>query len=1029
MTATAEANLRDTDLRDFGDFTIMVSPNQLPVATVSTPYSAALHTMGGTAPYQFRFESGALPPGLSFNTMTGALSGTPTTAGSYSFRVVISDRPRTDRGEVTVYITVANSSTAPVGVTVTPSSGSVASAGTLQFSAHVTNASNTSVTWTAQGGTISSSGLFTAPSVTSASTATVTATSAADPTKTAHVTINVNPAPVVAVALTPISSSLASGAQQQFVATVSNTSNTAVSWSASSGTISSSGMFTAPNVSSASTVTVTATSVADATKHAQSTVTVSPLSVNITVTPGSTNLPSGGSLQFTATVSNTSNTAVRWSTSAGSIASNGTFTAPNVTSSTAVTITATSMANTSSVAHSVVTVNPMGTITVAISPVSISVPSAGTQQFIATVTNTSNTSVTWSASSGSISGNGLFTAPSVTSAATATIRATSVADTTKMALATVSVTATQGPPPPPPPPPPPATGADNTYCGTGDIANFGGTDTVATLPQACINTALANTPAPGKVTLVQAGGSIQSAINAAACGDTIQIQAGASFTGTFSLPNKSCDGQHWIIIRTSAPDSSLPAEGTRLTPCYAGVASLPDRPPYYCPSATDVMPQILAAGNQAFTTQPGASYYRFIGLEITHGPNMPPMQPDTLVAITSAAPLPSHIIIDRCWIHGLPTAFLKRGIKLDGSYLAVIDSTVTDVHSVGTATQGMLSGTGTGPLKIVNNFVEGGDSAVGFGGQGNPYGNPADVEIRRNHLFKPWSWQYGSPTYLGYAFSAKVALESKNSNRVLIEGNIMEHTWGDAGPGTAVQGGDGSIVWLGPKNQSSACPTCDVSDITFRYNLIRHAGAGPYIFDAPSDTGALAVQAKRYSIHDNLLDDISTTYSRHGSGNGMLHRFFGTTTFLPPRDVMVFHNTGLASGLGFLSLGGTTAPYVNFNFTNNLEIDGTYGISGCASLFGTAALASCAPGYTFTGNVIVGGRSNILSGAVMPASVTTVGFANFNNGNGGDYRLCVGPGNPVASCTAASPYINAGTDGRDIGADLNTLNTMISGVN
>jgi hypothetical protein len=604
-----------------------------------------------------------------------------------------------------------------------------------------------------------------------------------------------------------------------------------------------------------------------------------------------------------------------------------------------------------------------------------------------------------------------------------------VADTTKMALATVQIgPVTQGPPPPPPPPPP-TTGADNTYCGTGDVANFGGNDTVAALPQACLNTALASTPTPGRVTLVAAGGSIQTAINAAACGDTIQIQAGASFTGTFSLPNKSCDSQHWIIIRTSAPDSSLPAEGTRLTPCYAGVASLPDRPPYYCPSAADVMPKILAAGNQAFTTQPGASYYRFIGLEITHGPNMQAMQPDTLVSFTSAAPLPNHIIIDRCWIHGLPTAFLKRGIKLDGSYLAVIDSTITDVHAVGTATQGMLSGTGTGPLKIVNNFVEGGDSAVGFGGQGNPFGNPTDVEIRRNHLFKPWSWQYGSPTYLGYAFSAKVALESKNSNRVLIEGNIMEHAWGDAGSGGAVQGGDGSIAWLGPKNQSSVCPTCDVSDITFRYNLIRHAGAGPYIFDAPSDTGALAVQAKRYSIHDNLLDDISTAYSRNGSGNGMLHRFYGTSAYQPPRDVSVFHNTGLASGLGFLSFGGTSAAYVNFSFTNNLEIDGMYGISGCASLFGTAALTACAPGYNFTGNVIIGGRTNILAGAIEPASATTVGFANFNNGNGGDYRLCLGPGNPVASCTAASPYINAGTDGRDIGADLTTLNTMISGVN
>jgi hypothetical protein len=602
-----------------------------------------------------------------------------------------------------------------------------------------------------------------------------------------------------------------------------------------------------------------------------------------------------------------------------------------------------------------------------------------------------------------------------------------MADTTKSAQATVLVNVTTTPPPPPPPPPP-STGADNTYCGTGDAANFGGNDTVAALPQACINTALASTPSLGKVTLVPPGGNVQSAINAAACGDVIQLQAGATFTGTFQLPNKGCDAQHWITIRTSAPDSSLPPEGTRLTPCYAGVASLPDRPSYYCPSAGNVMPTILAGGNQAFITQSGAGYYRLMGLDITHPAGMPVGQPDTLVALTDGTSLPHHVIIDRCWVHGLPTTFLKRGIKLDGSYLAVIDSTITDVHAVGTATQGMLSGTGTGPIKIVNNFVEGGDSAVGFGGQGNPFGNPTDVEIRRNHLFKPWSWMYGSPTYLGYAFGAKVALESKNSNRVLIEGNIMEHTWGDAGGG-AVQGGDGSIAWLGPKNQNNSCPTCDASDITFRYNLIRHAGAGPYIFDAPSDTGGVAVQAKRYSIHDNLLDDISTSYSRNGSGNGILHRFLGTTIFAPPRDLMVFHNTGLTTGIGFLSLTATNVMFVNFSFTNNLEIGGMYGISGCLSLFGTAALNTCAPGYTFAGNVIVGGKSNLPGGVLEPATASAVGFANFNNGNGGDYRLCQGAGNPVSTCTAASPYMNAGTDGRDIGADLTTLNSLITGVN
>ena len=144
---------------------------------------------------------------------------------------------------------------------------------------------------------------------------------------------------------------------------------------------------------------------------------------------------------------------------------------------------------------------------------------------------------------------------------------------------------------------------------------------------------------------------------------------------------------------------------------------------------------------------------------------------------------------------------------------------------------------------------------------------------------------------------------------------------------------------------------------------------------------------------------------------------------------MVFHNTGLTSGIGFLSLTATNVMFANFSFTNNLEIGGMYGISGCLGLYGTVALNTCAPGYTFAGNVIVGGKSNITAGAAVPSTASAVGFANFNNGNGGDYRLCQGAGNPVSTCTAASPYINAGTDGRDIGADLTTLNSLIAGVN
>jgi Putative Ig domain len=84
--------------------------------------------------------------------------------------------------------------------------------------------------------------------------------------------------------------------------------------------------------------------------------------------------------------------------------------------------------------------NPLAVV-VTVSPATPSVVSAGTIQFSAVVTNTSNTAVTWSASPGSISSAGLYQAPTVTVTTNATVTATSVADTTKSGTASVTITA------------------------------------------------------------------------------------------------------------------------------------------------------------------------------------------------------------------------------------------------------------------------------------------------------------------------------------------------------------------------------------------------------------------------------------------------------------------------------------------------------------------------------------------------------------------------------------------------------------
>ena len=158
---------------------------------------------------------------------------------------------------------------APVTVSIYPASA-ILTGGTEQFTATVTGSSNTAVSWSATGGTVSTNGLYTAPA--SAGTYSVTATSQANNTKSASATVTVTTPPVVAVSISPVSAALLTGATQQFTATVTGSSNTAVTWLATGGTVSASGLYTAP--ATVGTYTVTATGQSDTTKSASAVVTV-----------------------------------------------------------------------------------------------------------------------------------------------------------------------------------------------------------------------------------------------------------------------------------------------------------------------------------------------------------------------------------------------------------------------------------------------------------------------------------------------------------------------------------------------------------------------------------------------------------------------------------------------------------------------------------------------------------------------------------------------------------------------------------
>jgi gliding motility-associated-like protein len=165
----------------------------------------------------------------------------------------------------TWYNTNPGSPVAVTGVTVSPTSATLAVAATQQLTATIapSNATNTAATWSSSNtavATVSSTGLVTAVA---AGTATITVTTS-DGSKTATSAITVSAVAVTAVTLSPTTASLTAGSTQQLTATVapSNATNKAVTYASSNtaiATVNSTGLITALAAGTA-TITVTTTS-------------------------------------------------------------------------------------------------------------------------------------------------------------------------------------------------------------------------------------------------------------------------------------------------------------------------------------------------------------------------------------------------------------------------------------------------------------------------------------------------------------------------------------------------------------------------------------------------------------------------------------------------------------------------------------------------------------------------------------------------------------------------------------------------
>ncbi len=561
----------------------------------------------------------------------------------------------------------------------------------------------------------------------------------------------------------------------------------------------------------------------------------------------------------------------------------------------------------------------------------------------------------------------------------------------------------------------------------------GAFDGPAELPRRYVKTSLADTPAPGSVKIVKESEDLQQAINDAKCGDTLELQAGASFRGLYRFPKKSCDDAHWIIVRTSAPDNALPPEHTILTPCYAGVASLPGRPDFHCSYVRNVMAKLELEGKAdtgPILFEAGANHYRFIGLEITRAPG--PHLRNLMEAEENA----DQLVFDRLWLHGTAQDETKGGIHLSGTTnVGIVDSFFTDFHCIAKSgscidSQAINGGTGDlpgGPYKIVNNFLEAAGESIMFGGARGST-TPSDIEIRHNHFFKPLLWNPDHSGFVGAAdgnpFIVKNCIELKNAERLLLEGNILENDWGGFTQA-------GFAIVLMPANQGGHCPECRLTDVTLRYNKISHVGGGVGIGNTMGKAKAPASAGERYSLHDLVFDDIEREPYK---GFGLLALVISTA---PPISSVHFDHITAFPPHGLFAVKNTAEKLKDFSFTNSIftagDDRGVWGAGGgrenCTrgSLTPDSVLENCFASVVFRDNLIIGDAGGWPKGNMKVKSGNDAGFRDFHQGNGGDYRLCKkkddGPG-----CKAASVALGKASDGKDAGADMLAVEQQTAGV-
>lgn len=458
----------------------------------------------------------------------------------------------------------------------------------------------------------------------------------------------------------------------------------------------------------------------------------------------------------------------------------------------------------------------------------------------------------------------------------------------------------------------------------------------------------------GDKIFVRKGESFQKALNQAKPGDTILLEAGATFQGSFELPNKS--GDEFITIRTAANDSQLPPANKRLDP----------------KKYDSILPKLESniKGKSAITTATGSHHFRFIGVEF-----MPTIEGlYDIVQIgkgdeTKIEDLPHHIEFDRVFIHGSEKDGQRRGIAANGRHIKIINSHISNIKKQGYESAAIGAWATNGPIIIENNYLEAAGMSILFGGADSPLMlTPTDCVVRNNRINKRIEWK-------GTDWVVKNLFEIKNGKNIKVQNNLMTNNW--------VMGQDGTAILFTVREDSGK--GAFIENIEFSNNIVRGSSGAVNVLGSEGRGG------RNLTIRNNLFDDIDGD------------KWGGSGFFLKGTDwdgLTIENNTIIQKGSITNAYG---EPIRNFVFRNNIVFQNEYGFFGDSFGSGKRAINRYFPRALIESNIIIGGDSSEYGrNNFYPASLRQIGFADTENYNLGNN----------------SPYKTKGSGGKQVGAQI-----------